>query len=215
MDKLAKMKFMAITDRRLCKTRDYTSALKFLLSSFPKGVIGVQLREQDLTGRDFFTLTLAFRDVTAEYEAPLFIYERADMAMAAGADGIVLSESSLPVTEIRKLMPDALIGMSTHSFSNAKKAVEEGCNFITLGPIFETPARRDCGAPLGVETITTAAAKLTVPVYAVGGIDEKNAPEVMQAGASGIAACRLFFQGGQQKVQKRLSSLLELLEQNQ
>lgn len=124
----------------------------------------------------------------------LVVNDRADIARAAEADGVHLATRSLETSVVRRTFgSDFLIGVSTHSLAEAQAARDGGADFATFGPIFDTPSKRDYGAPLGLEKLSEAARTLApFPLVALGGITHESAPECLRAGASGIAAIRLF-----------------------
>ena len=149
----------------------------------------VQIREKQLTGRQLFELTVEAAKITRGKSTRLLINDHADIALAAGADGVHLAANSLPVNIIRENFPqDFIIGASTHSLEGAKNTVEQGADLLVFGPVFETPGK---GAPQGIAALSDVCEKLRpFPVIGLGGIDETNYAEVLAAGASGFAAIR-------------------------
>ncbi|MFM7841004.1 MAG: thiamine phosphate synthase, partial [Nitrospira sp.] len=104
------------------------------------------------------------------------------------AAGVHLRSDSLPVGVARKLLGAArIIGVSTHSVDEAVRAEAEGADFVVVGPIYDTPSKREYGAPLGVQSLEEAARRCRIPVLAIGGITPARLPEVKRAGASGAA----------------------------
>jgi len=124
----------------------------------------------------------------------LLVNDRFDVARAAGADGVHLTTRSLPAKVVRSICgDDFLIGVSTHSLETALNARAEGADFVVFGPVFETPSKRIYGEPQGLDTLREVTSALAgFPVIAIGGINRENADECFRAGASGIAAIRLF-----------------------
>ena len=97
------------------------------------------------------------REITTAYDARLFINDRVDIALAVRADGVHLGRSSIPVRAARKAAGDnILIGVSTHSVEEAEEAEKEGADFVTLGPVYETPSKIQYGRPLGPEALKSA-----------------------------------------------------------
>ncbi len=175
-----------ITDRQQVPGAGLLAALKEAMKG---GVRAVQLRERDLTDREFYQLGLKVRALTRESGAKLLINDRADMAAAVEADGVHLRQSSYSVGEARRIVgKDLLIGVSTHSLDQAKGAETDGADFITFGPVFETPSKRPYGPPLGMARLKEVCREIEIPVLAIGGIGMVNAAPVLQAGAAGIAA---------------------------
>jgi thiamine-phosphate pyrophosphorylase len=118
----------------------------------------------------------------------LLVNDRFDVARAAGADGVHLPSNSLPAHLVREICGnDFLIGVSTHSLEEARAAM--AADFIVFGPVFATGSKQ----PQGLEKLREVTSALSgFPVVAIGGIDLDNAEECFRAGASGIAAIRLF-----------------------
>ena len=154
----------------------------------------VQLREKNLTTRTLCELAAHAAELTRGTATRLLINDRADVARAAGAAGVHLAVQSLDTQVVRRAFgPDFLIGVSAHSFAEAQAARDDGADFAVFGPVFDTPQKRAYGAPLGIESLREAAQKLSpFPLLALGGITNENAPDALRAGASGIAAIRLF-----------------------
>lgn len=152
------------------------------------GVRAVQLREKDLSSRELYELAYDMRKLTAKYAAKLIINDRVDIALAVEADGVHLGLNCMPIHRVRKLLGNnKLIGLSCHNQVNAIMAQENGADFITFGPIYYTPSKANYGLPVGIERLDTVTHLLGIPVFALGGIKRENIPEVIAAGAAGIA----------------------------
>jgi thiamine-phosphate pyrophosphorylase len=152
------------------------------------GVPAVQLREKDLPVRELLALAQELRVITREFGAKLFINDHVDVAVAVEADGVHLGHQSMPVDAARKIVGSSmLIGASTHSVQEAKDAEARGADFITYGPIFETPSKAHYGAPLGKSTIREVKYPINIPLFALGGIKSTNVLQVIAAGADGVA----------------------------
>jgi thiamine-phosphate pyrophosphorylase len=172
------------------------------------GVDWIQLREKDLSGKQIASLTReALRRVSrqASHTRPptrILVNDRLDVAIAEQAGGVHLGENSLPADQAKHLLlasPAAqsgsqgfLVGVSCHSLEAAKSAAFAGADYIFFGPIFATPSKAAFGAPQGIERLAEVCTSVTIPVLAIGGITLENAPACLSAGASGIAAIRLF-----------------------
>ena len=174
-----------VTDRHQTGGRDL---LEVVGQALRAGVRAVQLREKDLATRDLYHLAGKLLAVTREAGAALLINDRVDVAMALPADGVHLTRRSLPPKEARELLgPARLIGISCHSLAEVREAVDGGADFVVLGPIFETPSKMPYGVPLTTALLQQARAATTLPVLAIGGINPARVPEVMAAGADGVA----------------------------
>jgi thiamine-phosphate pyrophosphorylase len=118
----------------------------------------------------------------------LVVNDRVDVALAVGADGVQRTQTSLAVGDIRAVAGRRLrIGVSVHSLEDAVDAELKGADWVTYGPIYDTPSKRRYGAPQGLERLATVARGLRIPVVAIGGITPERVKEVRQAGARGVA----------------------------
>jgi thiamine-phosphate pyrophosphorylase len=175
-----------ITDRKRFSTqRAFSVALEEALKG---GVKSIQLREKDLPTRELLETAYWARQLTAEYGARLIVNDRVDIACAVGADGVHLGQKSMPPNAVRKIEEhDFIIGVSTHSVDEAVRAEREGADFITLGPVYETPSKMKYGPPVGINMLGEVKTKVSIPVIAIGGITREKVHELLKAGADGIA----------------------------
>ena len=153
----------------------------------------LQIREKQLNARTLYELSAAAARITKDSSTKLLINDRADIAAAAGADGVHLTTSSLPTRAVREAFGDEmLIGVSTHSLAEAI-ARRNGGDFVVYGPVFQTTSKQQYGAPLGIDKLAEVCAALApFPVLALGGVSLMNIKDCMAAGASGIAAIGMF-----------------------
>jgi thiamine-phosphate pyrophosphorylase len=152
------------------------------------GVRAIQLREKDLSGQDLFQLAYKTRDLCARYDAQLFINDRVDVALAVDAAGVQLGKASIPIETARALLGrHKLIGYSAHSLDETQTAQQSGTDFILFGPVYFTASKAPYGTPQGVATVKQIVEKVTVPLYAVGGINLDNIVDVRNAGVRGVA----------------------------
>jgi thiamine-phosphate pyrophosphorylase len=161
------------------------------------GVDWIQLREKDLSGTQLAVLASEAVRIAAGSSA-ILINDRLDVACAAGAAGVHLGEHSLPVGEAKRFVAERLsesnflIGASVHSLGAALEAQKDGANYVIFGPVFATPSKAASGEPQGLENLRKVCAAVQIPVLAIGGVTLQNARECLEAGATGIAAIRLF-----------------------
>ncbi|MEO6589919.1 MAG: thiamine phosphate synthase [Pyrinomonadaceae bacterium] len=149
----------------------------------------IQVREKQVSSKLVFELASQAVKITKNSQTKLLVNDRADIALAANADGVHLTENSIPAEIIRKNFPEKfIIGVSTHSLKAAEKAKKQGADFVTFSPVFSSPGK---GEPQGLGNLTEICKKLKpFPVLALGGIDETNYRSVLQSGANGFAAIR-------------------------
>lgn len=185
-NELINFKLYLITDRKLFT--DNSSLFTAVEEALKGGLKAVQLREKDLGTRDLLDMAYRMRELTKAYKAKLFINDRVDVALAVEADGVQLGKESMPVHAVRETFQSKLmIGASTHSLNEALEAERGGADFITLGPIYQTPSKMKYGEPISIEILRKAKSKISIPVYAIGGIKLDKVREVKEAGADGVA----------------------------
>ena len=177
----------AITD-----SKRYPDMLQRLEKALKKGIRMVQLREKELSGLEYYQLAKRVRELTQDYDAMLFINDRVDIALAVNADGVHLPEKGLPPSVVKKIAPKLLVGYSAHSLEQALCAQEEGADFITLSPIFKTQSHPEV-EPIGLGLLKEVSQRLSIPVYALGGITWDRIKLCYKNGAYGIAGIGLFF----------------------
>lgn len=169
------------------------SLLKLVETAVELKIDLLQIREKGLPARLVFGLIAAAVAIARNTSTKLLVNDRADIALAAGADGVHLTSASLPTAVVRENFPPPfVIGVSTHTFSEAEAARRSGADFAAFSPIYETPSKKNYGfPPQGLEKLKAACNGLKpFPVIALGGIDETNYRQVLEAGASGFAAIR-------------------------
>jgi thiamine-phosphate pyrophosphorylase len=156
------------------------------------GATSVQVRLKDTSAREVVDIT---RKLVASLSVPVIVNDRADIALAAGAAGVHLGETDLPVSAIRKFTPpEFIIGASLGGeveLANAKEA-----DYVGIGPIFGTDSKGDAGNAIGVEGFARLAKLGGLPAVAVGGITAETAAQIIAAGAAGVAVINAIFRSG-------------------
>lgn len=153
------------------------------------GVSMVQIREKLLTTKLLFSLVSDAVGIAARSATAILVNDRADVAMAAGADGVHLTSTSLSARVVRTFLgKDKLIGVSTHSRADVTQAAEDGADLVVFGPVFETPGKPEATGLDELKRVCSLVAPF--PVIALGGIDESNYKGVFDAGSAGFAAIR-------------------------
>ena len=174
-------------------SEDFRRVLQLVAAAVAAKVDLLQIREKNLSDRTLYDLSARARNITRGSVTRLLINDRADIALAAEADGVHLTAQSIPVQVIRKTFgPHFLIGVSTHSDSEVFRAHEGGADFAVFGPVFETESKRGYGEPQGLDRLRDIAGNYPdFPILALGGITLENALDCVRFGAKGIAAIRL------------------------
>ena len=152
------------------------------------GVDMIQVREKDLVASELFDLVCRVRDAAAGTGTKVLVNGRLDIALIAGIDGVHLPGDGLPASRVRPHV--RTLGVSCHSIEESIQAERDGVDYIIFGPVFETPGKK----AVGIENLRRVVQAVKIPVLAIGGIDSSNSPAVIEAGAAGIAAIRMFQQ---------------------
>lgn len=198
-----------ITDRQLF--RDISSYLEAVEEALEGGARALQVREKDLETGELLKLAYRLREMTSSYRAGLFVNDRVDVALAVKADGVHLGGTGMPAFAVRKVAGEnMLIGVSTHGVTEAIQAEKDGADFVTLGPVFETPSKVRYGKPLGIDVLRQAAERISVPIFAIGGISRERVEDVIQAGSHGVALISAVF--ASEDIRKETKELVRLLE---
>lgn len=178
-------KLYPITDVRLSGLSHAEQVTRFIEG----GATLVQLREKHLSPREFYREAEAALRVARERGVRLIINDRADIALALGADGVHLGQDDLPPEAARELLgPDAIIGFSTHNIDQAIGAARLPVDYIAIGPIFATLSKENPDPVIGIEGVRLVCEQAShMPIVAIGGITERNARSVLEAGADAVA----------------------------
>jgi thiamine-phosphate pyrophosphorylase len=161
------------------------------------GIDWIQIREKNLETRALTDLARLAVAASRKTHTKILVNDRLDVALATGAAGIHLGETSLPVETVVEWRRSAgraefLIGASCHSIEAAQKAESAGADYIFFGPIFATPSKAAFGAPQGIERLREVCRSVRIPVLGIGGITVENAHSCFTVGAAGVAAIRVF-----------------------
>lgn len=168
------------------------------LDAFENGVTCVQVRWKTAMDRQFVELARAILGVARPRGIPVIINDRVDIALVVGADGVHLGVDDLPVRDARHLAgPGFLIGYSPETDGQIAGAEMAGASYLGVGPVFETATKADAGPALGLAEFSRRRKLTDLPVVAIGGIKPTNAPEVMSAGADGVAVASAILGGAE------------------
>ena len=178
------LKVYLITDIKRTGKDRFLNAVEEALQG---GVRALQIREKDLNPKDLLALALEVKILTQRYNAKLFINDRVDIAIMAGAEGVHLTETSVQTTEVKNNFPNLIVGVSTHSIEGAQLAETQGADFITFSPIYDTPSKASYGSPQGLDLLKQVTQAVRLPVLALGGVKLHRVSECLAHGAFGVA----------------------------
>ncbi len=167
------------------------TATAWLAALAAAGIDALQLREKHLDDLPLYQLAQQARSALPP-PSRLLVNGRADLALAAGADGVHLPADGVPAGALRsRFGRGPLIGVSTHRLEEIERARDDGADYVVFGPVYPTPGKAAGSVPTRVRLLARAA-RLGIPVYALGGVTLERFGEIAEAGAAGIAAIRLF-----------------------
>lgn len=147
----------------------------------------LQLRAKRASARDALAALDTLLPLCRRAGTELFMNDRPDLAMIAGADGVHLGQDDLPVAAVRRMAPGLKLGVSTHNLSQLERALDARPDYVALGPIFPTGSKENPDPVVGLETLARAVERATqagLPLVAIGGIDAERIHEIAKRGAS-------------------------------
>jgi thiamine-phosphate pyrophosphorylase len=175
--------FYFITDASLSRQGNISDCNNALSA----GVGVVQYRDKQISAKQMYLEALKLRRICKDIT--FLLNDRVDIALGVAADGVHLGQDDLPYTFARRLLgKNKIIGLTVHTFLEAKYAQRLGADYISVGPIFTTSTKKAALAPVGVELIEKIKRRVSIPIVAIGGINLSNAEEVVQAGADSLCA---------------------------
>ena len=211
MTRLQLPKLYPITDRRLSGLSHAGQVARLC-----EGGAGlVQLREKHLSPREFFAEAVEAVRAARGLGARVIVNDRADVALAAGADGIHLGQEDLSPEAARRVLGDeAVIGFSTHSVAQAVEAARMPVDYLALGPVFATTSKENPDPVVGLEGLRRVREAVgPVPLVAIGGITRENARACLDAGADCVAVIgALLAPGGPEVIIERTRAFLASLQ---
>ena len=179
------VKLYVLLSSALCKG----SVRELARAAIAGGADAIQLREKAISDAQFLALAAELRELTDETGRLLIVNDRADIAALIGADGLHLGQDDLPVSEARKLLrPGAIVGKSSHSIEEAHAAVNQGADYISVGPVFATTTKESTPV-VGPELFQRAVSEIPLPLCPIGGINADNVGQLVAAGANRVAVC--------------------------
>jgi len=153
------------------------------------GADAVQLREKTMPDGEFLALAKEFRRITSQSKILFIVNDRAEIAKKVDADGLHIGQSDLTIHSARKIIGyDRILGVSTHTIVQARKAQLEGADYISVGPLFPT-ITKDYEPPVGLDYLKEVKRNITIPFVAIGAINHENLNEILLAGGLRVAIC--------------------------
>ncbi len=174
-----------ITDATVQKRFSHIDIAKFAIKG---GADTIQYREKHATTKEMIKTAGTIRDICKSRGITFIVNDRVDIAMAVEADGVHLGQDDFPISLARKILgDDFIIGGSASSFEELKRCMDEGADYIGFGSVFPTSSKPDAGPEQGVDMLKEVVKMSTIPIVAIGGINESNLRDVLLTGVHGIA----------------------------
>ena len=178
-------KIYLVTDEKACLEKDFYVCIEEAIKG---GVKIVQLREKNISTKDFYEKALKVKEICKNYGALFIINDRLDIAQVVGADGVHLGQSDMPIEKAREILKDKfLIGATARNVEEAKIAELLGADYIGSGAIFGTNTK-DNAKKLEIGELKKIVASVKIPVFAIGGINIDNVSILKNIGLQGICA---------------------------
>ncbi|PIH04776.1 thiamine phosphate synthase [Clostridium combesii] len=174
-----------ITDRRFLKGRQLKKVVEDAILG---GVTIVQVREKDVSTREFYNVAKEVKEVTDYYKVPIIINDRLDIAQAIDANGVHLGQKDMHLNIAREILgKDKIIGISVGNVKEALEAQNNGANYLGIGTIFPTGSKKDVDAIIGIDGLSKIKDSISIPSVAIGGINKTNFKDVLKTGIEGIS----------------------------
>ncbi len=159
-----------------------------VLAAVAGGVTAVQLRQKEGRTRDFVDRARALLPDLRARGVPLIVNDRVDVAMAVGADGVHVGQEDMEPADVRRVVGDGmLVGLSITTVDEARAADPALVDYAGVGPVFATPSKADAAPAMGLDGTREACRLLRMPAVAIGGINARNAADVLATGAVGVS----------------------------
>ena len=199
-----KLKLYVITDRRL------KPEIESVREALEGGATSIQLRIKNASTKEMIKIGKKIRELTKEYDALYFVDDRLDVALATNADGVQLGPEDMPISLAREIAPNLIIGASVYSLEEALQAEKERADYLGAGSVFPTPTKAGVRV-IRVEGLRKIVESVKIPVVAIGGINHKNARDVLKTGVDGIAIISAIM--GAEDVKKATEEMKKIIEE--
>lgn len=178
------LKLYLVTDSVILRGRDFYKCIEDAIKG---GVTMVQLREKDISGKEFLDRAIKLRELTKRYGVSLIINDRVDIALLCDADGVHVGQSDISAKDVRRLLgEDKIVGVSARSVEEAKTAKEDGADYIGIGAMFATSTKLDAKS-VSLETVENIKNNVDIPFVLIGGINLENLDTLKKLDSDGYA----------------------------
>ena len=206
LDKKA-MILYAVTDR---KWTGRQSLAKQVESALKGGATWVQLREKNLDYEGFLAEAVEINKLCKKYKVPFIVNDNVEIAIKSGADGVHVGQDDMQAGDVRKKIGDDMIlGVSAHNVNEALTAEKNGADYIGAGAVFGTSTKTNVSA-MSYDTLKDICSAVSIPVVAIGGINENNIPLLKGSGIDGTALVSAVFSA--EDIEKKCIELKAVIE---
>lgn len=174
-----------VTDEECCKGKNFYESIR---KSIQGGAKVVQLREKNISTKDFYEKALKVKEICRELGAIFIINDRLDIALAVKADGVHLGQTDMPIEIAKKILKDNfIIGITAKTVEQAIEAEKKGASYIGSGAVFGTTTKEGA-KKLEIQELKMIVDSVDIPVFAIGGINSKNVDKLKNLGLQGICS---------------------------
>lgn len=174
-----------VTDEDIGRGRTHAEIAELSIAG---GADTIQLRDKSCSSGELVRVGRTLREITRRSSTLFIVNDRLDVALACGADGVHLGQGDLRADVARQIAPPGfIIGVSVSSVEEAMQAGQEGADYVALSPVFSTGSKPDAGPGHGLLVLREIRRHVSIPVIAIGGINRDTIPDVIAAGADGVA----------------------------
>jgi thiamine-phosphate pyrophosphorylase len=166
------------------------------LEAIRAGIQMLQIRAKQASKADVLEIAQKLEPACLENGVQLIINDYVDVALVCSKAGVHLGQDDFPAEDCRTILPDRVIGFSTHNLTQFQSALKLPLDYVAIGPIFQTSTKQSSNLPLGLRFLQTIRPMTGLPIICIGGIEERNFRELKAAGVNGIALISALYKGG-------------------
>ena len=164
------------------------SHLELARMAIAGGADTIQFRQKEGATRKLIEIAQQLKQICTGMGVTFIVNDRLDVAIASDSDGVHLGQDDFPIPLARELLGESrIIGGSAVTLNEARKCLDEGADYVGFGPVYPTTSKADAGPVAGINLMKEVIDKVPLPLIAIGGVNKDNTPEVIRAGAHGIA----------------------------
>lgn len=202
------MLLYAVTDRAFSKNNNLIFQVEAALKG---GATCVQLREKNLDFESFLSEAKEISALCKKFDVPFIINDNVEIALKSNASGIHIGQKDMPASKVRQIVgKNMIMGVSVHNLKEAKKAEEDGADYLGVGAMFKTSTKDDAEI-VSKNTLKAICSATSLPVVAIGGINKENIKELSKTGACGVALVSAIFSA--EDIEARCKDLKKLSEE--